>query len=716
MTMAPRNSRDYDEESRASPSAEQTHPLKPHQPVPTLPLPPLNRLSAFEIDLPGTVPSYPSTPHLGYQSSPPNPSTQSSLSVASPLGQIVPKTRAHRFSSAPSEPGSTLVGSDNDNSRLLSGDEDETDARSETIYDSTRTGATGSSHSGLRRLPIDTIFDESAPPSIPLKSKIVALEDLLHRDTFDERDLIEHHNVVEEQDVSTPVRPTQPSKEEGSPTPMHDDSEVFPSPITSSSPTPPPPELKSTSQLTSGLDLDQDDDLWSFEDPNYKPTISKDFNEPAPEEEPRSLVAPARKPKEELFRRRESPNSSPVDQVPRSNLFEWSEHPSADKDNLRGESPRPRTVHGRQGSEMRGSRIRGYRGPSAIHLRSQSVPVPDMAGHRTHNDPSKIDAWVLGNKPASEDWDGDFEFEEASNDTPKQARASGEDIKSSGMIVPRAILERQASVHGQFGQVKELTLLVEELKRLQQQAAGLGIMDGQSSELWKEADGIINLATLDEEEQDRFPSRTPQSPSFDFDSFDEDSPSSRPQRKSGVSQQRDERLRLTDDSSESQNSSRPSQDLSGLETPPSTRPRKESSAKAKSVLETIYQQRNHNDSLLLDVPYAQKKLPFDTTSLKDLVTRAGVVTRALKEIVRRADSSPDTPETLPPTPPREPPFISKMFQQPPASPTPNKPPRATNSPKSPRSPKRQRSSNFLSGNIAGNDNEINGHMKMMTVV
>lgn len=629
------------------------------------------------------------------------------------------KTRPHRFSSAPSEPGSTLLGSDNDNGRLMSGDEDDMDARSETIYDSTRTGATSSSHSGMRRPPIDTIFDESPPPKLPPNPKLVALQDLLQKDSFDERGLLEHHAVVEEEhNVSTPIRATVPCKEEGSPTPMHDTSEIFLSPEVSTSPTNGPLELKPASLPTEDVDPDQDDELWAFdkidkslEDPlnEIKPPLNGEDNSP---------LGSLRRPNEGAHRRRESPPASEFDQTSKSNIFEWSEQPSTDKDSSRGESPRPSTVHGRPMKDMRGSRVSGRRGPSALHLRSQSVPVPKDMTSRHNNNPSKLDSWVLGNKGPSEDWDGDFEFEETSN-TPKQAPASGEHMRSGlslGMLVPRAILERQASVHGQFGQVKELTLLVEELKRLQQQAAALGIMEGQSVELWKEAEGIINLATLDDEEQEIFPPRSPLSPSFDLDLFDEDSPSNRVRRKSGFSQSKEERLRLLDDSSESQNSSRPSQELSGMETPPSTRPRKESSAKAKSVLETIYQQRSPHDPTLLDAPLAQRKLPFDTTSLKDLVTRAGVVTRALKEIVRRAENGSDAPQPMPATPPRDPPYISQMFQPPPPAPAVSKSPRVTQRPKSPRSPKSQRSSPFLGGTIAGNDNEINGHMKMMTVV
>ncbi|KAK4697473.1 hypothetical protein P7C71_g604, partial [Lecanoromycetidae sp. Uapishka_2] len=708
-----------DLDNQESPSNGRPTQIDNQQRVASSPLPPLNRLSAFEIDLPNTVPSYPSTPQPNYLSSPQEPSTHSSVSVTSPRSQSVFKTRPHRFSSAPSEPGSTLLGSDNDNSRLLSGDEDDMDARSETIYDSTRTGATGSSHSGMRRPPIDTIFDESPPPRLPSNPKLMALQDLLQKQSFDERDLLEHPAAVEEEhDVSTPVRAVVPCKEEDSPTPMHTTSEIFLSPEISSSPANPPLELRSASSPVENVDLDLDDELWAIDGLDKLHGQSREDLEPSFDGVDGSPVGSLRRPNARGHRRRDSPPASGLDQMSKSNIFEWSEQQSTDRESSHGDSPRPSTVHGRQTKDLRGSRVSGRRGPSALHLRSQSVPVPKDMASRHNNNPSKLDSWILGNKGPSEDWDGDFEFDEASN-TPKQAPSNGEHIRpsaSSGMLVPRAILERQASVHGQFGQVKELTLLVEELKRLQQQAGSLGIMEGQSVELWKEAEGIINLATLDDEEQDLFPPRSPLSPSFDFDLFDEESPSNRVRRKSGISQSKEERSRLVDESSESQNSSRPSQESSGMETSPSTRPRKESSAKAKSVLETIYQQRSHQDPTLLDAPLAQRKLPFDTTSLKDLVIRAGVVTRALKEIVRRAENGSDTPEPMAPTPPRDPPYIAQMFHPPPPTPALSKSPRVTQSPRGSKSPKSQRSSPFLGGSIAGNDNEINGHMKIMTVV
>ena len=675
-------------ESQMSPPAR-SRPSGVQQRGSSSPLPPLNRLSTFEVDLPSTVAPYPITPRPEDPISPRVPSENSSLSMQYPVGQAIIKTRTHRYSSNPSDFGSTLLGSDNENSRMMSGDEDDMDSRSGTMYDSTRTGATGSSHSGVRRPPIDRIFDESSYPEMPSKDKLMALQDLLEHESF---------AVGDERDVSTPVR-NAPRKDDDDLADVRETSRNFSD--VSQSPAMARKEFRISGLSAQDVEVDHDDDLWSFDATDDLHQADNRARQASPSEGSRSSL-------EHPARRRESPPAGRSDMPSKSNIFEWSEPPTTDKDAIEGESPRPKTVHGRQGMEMRGSRANGRRGPSALHLRSQSVPVPkDTGSYRNGNHPPKL----LGNKGPSEDWDGDFDFDEPSH--VSKPAITGTDYMtsslSSGMLVPRAILERQASVHGQFGQVKELTLLVEELKRLQQQASGQGIMEGQSIELWKEAEGIINLATLDDEKE-LFPPRSPHSPSFDFEIFDEDSPRSR--RRSGLSPPKEDRTSLVDESSSSQPSSRRSSELPRPETQLlNTRPRKESSAKAKSVLETIHQQRINYEPELLDAKLAQKKLPFDTTSLKDLVTRAGVVTRALKEIVRRAESGPEAPDSRPTTP-RDPPY-TQMFQQNPHTPTITKSPRVTQSPRSPRS---QRGSPFLGGSIAGNDNEINGHMKIMTVV
>lgn len=707
--------------SRSNPSGDPTwqsrYPLNsqsnqfglesPDQRPPSSPLPPLNRLSAFEVDLPSTIPSYPTSPRPDDLITPSrNFSSFSSPSMSSQVRSLNRDT-SHRPSGAPSDLTSTLHESDNDNSRLFSGDEDEMDGRSDTVYDSTRTGATGASLSGLKRPPIDTIFDESQ------SSEDSDIQEHVQSET--------RPGAKSEFDQNTPgalsatltprssVGKEKESFSEQNQSPSLPVVPVTPLPASAQSTFPP------ANQPRQSIEPSQDDDeqFWIFNDHDDDTQRNQ---EPSSVSLLHGVMSSSRQLSQSdksTPKRRQSPPNVAYDRSSKAHLFDWSEH--IDKENSPGGSPRPKTVDGRQANDLRGGRFNARRGPNALHLRSQSVPVPD--DYRSHSSTSKLDSWALGNKGPSEDWDGDFDFEEPLV-SERQAGPSNENMRTnstSGMLVPRAILDRQASVHGQFGQVKELTLLVVELRRLQKRASELGIIGGQSIELWKEAEGIIDLATIEEDEHDPFAPRSPNSPSaVDFDMLNEDSPLSRTRQRSGFSPPRDERASVTDDQI-SQPSSRPSQDFSKAETPPiGPRPRKDSSAKAKSVLDHIHSERSQHDPVFVEAKKSQKKLPFDTTSLKDLVTRAGVVTRALKEVVRRAEGGPSTPAPQPTTP-RDPP-LSQLFQQPTPSPPPAKTPSITQSPKSPRSPKSTRSNPFMGASIASNDNEINGHMKIMTVV
>ncbi|KAL8759906.1 MAG: hypothetical protein Q9184_003490 [Pyrenodesmia sp. 2 TL-2023] len=702
-----------DDTDTPSPNAD---PINPYGRAASSPLPPLNRLSAFEIDLPGAAPSYPTTPQSDLHFSTSRLSSPPSPSMSSPSAPFSNRNRSFHPSLAISDKGSTLLGSDNDNSRMLSGDEDDYDFRSETVFDSTRTGATGSSHSNLRKPPIETIFDESIATDYQ-RNKTMALQDILSHDSFNSIDVQRNRIAEEEESIATPVRAAPSSKGSNHQTPLHV--------------TPKQPAGNSTSpavQLEDGPIIGgpnppeeqiSDEDVWAIESLSVSEHSSGHEQPPALEfASPPVSDFPAL-PDFNTNGSGFDPVAHSSDSAPKSNISGWSESSHVSRD-LSVPKPRMPDI---QGKETRGSRTTARRGPSALHSRSQSVPLaPESSNHRANT--SKLEAWVLGNKGVSEDWDCDFDFEENSP-ARGPANTENEPIRtsvSSGMLVPRSIVEKQASVHGQFGHVKELTILVEELKVLRQQATILDVMNGPSAELWREADGIINLATLDEEEQDYFPPRSPNSPGFDFDPFEEDSPTVSNRRRSTASPSRDYSFEGRDRKAGSHTPVNSTPERSKQDTPQGLRPRKESVAKAKSVLETIHQQRTYYSHNLSKEKTPQKKLPFDTTSLRDLVTRAGVVKRALKEIVRRAEkaadnSSPSSPsdppsrDSTPPNPPPKPdPPFSQIFQPPnPSAPT-SKSPRVTQSPKG------SNNNNFRPATIAGNDNEINGHMKMMTVV
>ena len=590
------------------------------------PTPPLPQLSRSEVDSAGEpTPRFP----------PSNSNTRSffQLQRNPPLVPMathpVSYQKPKRFSTAASDPASTLIGSDNDTRVFTSGDEDETDFQSDTAYDSFPNRAMTSSDSVSRGPRIETIFDKASPQLT--KGKLAALEHQIPKEPLFEDT---YPNTLDlSTDGETRVRSTRSNFVENG--------------------------------------------MLSFQ-------ISPD-------------LAPIGHNKLPVCETPQVHRISEADKGSKACLFDWSEQHTNEKD-PQGSDFRPRTVHGKNGANARATRALGRRGPSVLHLRSQSVPVSRESNppSEAHYPSMKFGTWGLGNKGVSEDWDGDFEFEESD----EQAGFSGGDRTdlttfSQGMKVPQAIMERQASVHGQFGHVKELTLLVGELRRLRLQANALRLTNGPSNELWKEAEGIINLATLDDDESAFNPPRSPSSPTLNLDWCDEESPRSKKGKRQGSHDSDLARSPLSVRTNPSPN------------TTPPRRPRSGSSAKVKSVLETIYQQRRAQDPVQIDThTHPQQRLPFDTQSLRDLVVRAGAVTRALKEIVRKAESvSPDSDhDPLP----QDPPF-SQIFTQPQnGSPTFH----GSNLPNS-------KSVNGYLGNVpptVANENDIAGHMKMMTVV
>jgi hypothetical protein len=306
-------------------------------------------------------------------------------------------------------------------------------------------------------------------------------------------------------------------------------------------------------------------------------------------------------------------------------LFDWSEQPHSGKDG-RSSDFRPKTANAKQLSDLRSGRSPSRGPPTGLHLRSQSVPISreNSISHESLKS-SKFGTWGLGTKGASEDWDGDFEFDD--NERPEESRCDKngpESAASQTMKVPRSIMERQESLHGQFGHVQELTVLVEELKRLRIRAKALHILDSNSPDLWREAQGIVNLATLEDDEDTELGSASqqasPTSPAAD--DFDISWSFAGPESKlKGHRHSANKRSPLSERVNPGTGS------LPHLRADPS--------AKARRVLDSIYRQRvMHGDNASRE---PQQKMPFDTQSLRDLVVRAGVVTRALKEVVRKAE-------------------------------------------------------------------------------
>lgn len=605
-----------------------SHPAGVHVRTPTV----SETGGPFSLDLDGIgasrefVPSY-LQPDIGnLRESRQRPMTSDSAIPSTHQGSM--RLRPKRHSIAASDPTSTVIGSD-DTHVFTSSEEDDTDFLSDTAFDSIRTHVTSSS-SGLHTARIESIFDKS----IPL-------------------------GIVE--DASTPLgdpdsceffAPQQREKNH-----CDEDADKVPALVSTR---PAPNEINMT-EGNSGIsfisDLTDDEDTHSLVAALPGDTMGRALPPKGP---PLSLtthnIGQGKAKPLLLGEGQETPvevkghaqfglpgftNGAPGN-TPRMNIFDWSEQPKPDREAC-GPDWRPRTVHGKHGPEYRGSRAPSRKVPNALHLRSQSVPVSrDMTtAQDSRRTSGKYGTWGLGSKGVSEDWDSDFDFDESDENNANENTRPRKNLSDSGMVVPQAILERQASLHGQFGQVQELTLLVEELKRLRQRASFLGIIQGTSSELWKEAEGIVDLATLDDEEDHLSPPGSPASLTFSFDDSEGEKSTTNGlwKRSSGISWG-------------AALSEQPHRISSELPIP---------DHKENSVLDMIYQQRVSHDPLSNgSQPPPPKKLPFDTQSLHSLVNRAGVVTRALKEVIRKADEVPSGPHDVHAT---APPF-SQIFNRP----------------------------------------------------
>jgi hypothetical protein len=587
----------------------------------------------------------------------------SSTGHASPASGIF--FSSHNKAPRTSEVGdraSTLVGSDNDVKGFASGDDDDVDFRSETVFDSLRSGATGSIRS--HNAPLDSMFDES-PPSLSAhpKSKRLSIHEMLHNGAFQEGS---NRIVEEDEGMSTPVKGGRSSQERVLHTPVRSGTREIDEPYQSSQPS---FSLASKDFGRLSLDDEDEDEDWTRDDENME-------------------VGNLSPPSSPLNSRKVSPifraaladvthsgttngNSGPNNERPRSHIFDWSEPSSAEKLDSMGNSPRPKTAHVKQIADGRGGRTIGRRGPSALHIRSQSVPVvPDVAGQRDHSKLTpKFGTWGLGGKGVSEDWDGDFEFD---NNDAGDGEDGDSNMEGSGMLVPPAIQASQANVVGHVGQIREVCLLVEDLKRLRLLAKEKGLLNGPSATLWKEAEGIIALAVPDEEDPTLSPPHSPSSIVFEQemadDKYHERGPDaedlSTPDVPFELLNRHGRPTGFIYDGNTVRRRSvfSPDDDIFGAGAlnnpptrdhlrPPSVSPRhssmKTSSDVARSLMETMHQHRSSSDPILQNMTsQSSNKMPFDTTSLKDLVHRASVLSRTLADLVRKADGS-QSPEASP---------------------------------------------------------------------
>ncbi|KIW20733.1 hypothetical protein PV08_01311 [Exophiala spinifera] len=641
-------------------------------------LSPMSNISDFDIDLPIGTPQITSSPP----------------SYGPPQHRF---TVQKRMSVAPSDP--TTASSDND-TRIFT-DDDSMDFHSDTAYDSLATRATASSHSGFRQPKIETIFDEmSVDQQSPTASGI---EDLMQKVALDDfsahlgsaRRLPPSANLgigIEglegpetarngsPNQASTPVKDPLAETEDFVSTPVPKKPNRIAARLDSS-----PPSISSFGgvhnaepRLPRMMDLDEEDIDWSPKSDGHK-------LETGDIAAPNQFQLGFDQMLENDFDEQQS--------IKRSSIFDWSEHQKIGSDQSDGVSPRPKTVHGKHGNNLGRSRASGRKSNAAMHLRSQSVPVnrDSLTEADLPSSASKFGTWALGTKPVSEEWSDDFEFDDVDEneevvEDPIDDQARKRESLRSSVRVPQSIMDRQQSVHIQFGQVRDFMLLVEELKRLRVRGTMLGLVNSHSRQLWEDAVSIIDLATVNEDEDDV---PRPSSPGSS-DTFGEETP---PQK------------RLTeDDTGRFELGRGPNRrSISSPATPPYGRSRGES-LQTKTFLQTIHQSRNGVESS--PVPAIREKLPFDTQDLKDLVIRAGVITRALKEIIRKAEGVSLSPEK--PSAQFQDPVFRQIFNPPDSSPSPGF--------KKPGLPKSRSANSYLDGGGPSTDHDLSSPLSFTKVV
>lgn len=631
------------------------------------PLPPLSRLSSFNVDV-SRVGLTTASSSSGSRRPSQAPAT---LSPAAHIHLSTPQSRA-----VSGERASTVVSSDFENF-FTSGEDDDTDGRSDTMYDSFRTGT--SARLRTVETPLESMFDESPPSTAGnSRTKRLSIQEILGQPWDVDTNIME-----EDESISTPIRAShaQPDIEMGN-RPVEQDPS-FDRDLS----------MAHIDFARMSLDDDDDDD-WARDDDN---ALSNHLSPPT----------------SSLNSRRASPNlrhalasisgncsadcyPDPLAERPRSSIFDWSEPVSQFE--VDGHSPRPKTVHGKQELDLRGGRPANRKGPVAAHVRSQSVPVVPDPSEASKVVP-KFGTWGMGTKNVSEDWDEDFDLGE-----DIVGPVGGKDSATSfSMVVPPSIQAIQNTVKVHSGQIRELSLLVNDLKRLCRHAKDLDIIHGSAAAKWTEAENIIELAAPDddEEEEDLQPPAEPVD-GFDASSIDErfldegfdaavlerkpsynsflvDEPE---MSKTAVVRERQLVRRRSvfspEDDIFGNNWPLPEENSSPYRprTPDQSRNSNRDSAMISIVMEAMQQQRAAEPVRRRSpVKPSQSKLFFDTNSLQELVKRASHLRDSLSDIVRRAEVLTQSPAG---TPRRErhsqrladgSPAFTRVFTEPPSSPS-----------------------------------------------
>lgn len=577
------------------------------------------------------------------------PLANSSSPIAAPVAVEANDAiiRPSYHSTATSDFTSSQIGSDADNRVFSSCDEDEADFRSDTAYDSIRTGMTR----GSGVFP-GSLFDKDEGG----RSRATSLQDI--SGTGSPTTMRAHDDVIFEEDENALTPRHIPTSTQHDIDMQHRLSyQTAVQRSDSSSP--------GTKQPLSLGKLDWDNDIedeWSDYDARGASNgTAVQFRTLADwSEEPSEDV---QEDMDTLFERdggsllphpynHRKPRQHDVNGDSKSSLFDWSEHPVLDR-NQSDLPPRPKTVHGnKKNSNGRNSRPDSRRAPSGPHARSQSVPavMNDQLEPRV-GATSKFGTWGVGMRGATEDWDDDFDFD-IPKALPTISAAKTEARTDSGVaiVVPQAIREQQSNVLANIGLLKEWGVLIEELKELRLRATRMGLDDVQAQAVFDEVDAMIDLADQEVDEP-QFPSDQAASAQWpDESESDSRRESATPSIASPTSE---------DDVFGPLPPSLPSTAL-----PSPNRPRKNSQAIARSVIEAVQQRRDRK--LSVPAPTSTKnnsKVPFDKGTLRHILPHLQGLVKSMKTILRDADSFGISPERRPP------PSFSQAFIAPSDSPS-----------------------------------------------
>jgi hypothetical protein len=534
-----------------------------------------------------------------------------------------------------------MDGSEADARDFNSGDDDDTDFKSDTMFDSLRTG--GSGRVRTIETPLGSLYDESPPSTAGNgKAKRLSIQDILGKDWEAGSKISE-----EDENTQTPVR----------------EKKAMPNRHT---------EYGFAGKDHGRFSIDEDfDEDWTRDEDDTP------YNALSPPSKGSSVNLTSINPNVRLAlasvcgnSAREGLAADRKAERPLSNIFDWSEPPAHDKADVTGHNLRPQTAYANQDVDARGGRSTIRKGPTPTHVRSQSVPVvqeaPDESSAAAG---SKYGTWGLSTKTISEDWDDDFEFGGGDEN-------DGQVIEER-FTVPESIQAAQPSVKAHSGQIRELSLLVNDLQRLCRHGKEMDLLNGPQRSLWKEAEGIIALASPDDDDM-ASDHETSSSIELDFDAEDQFSdhgfePSSlekldaaltgrepimsrtavvrdrpSPRRRSVFSPDDDifgVQWPLTEDNLHAARASRPrtpearlikSADVNGV---------------VRSVVEVMQQQQQHQQQSSSDSPqahsHAHRKMHFDTNSLRVLVKRAGDLRDILSDSIRQVDQITHSPARTP---------------------------------------------------------------------